>query len=588
LPRGRLKPDPLHREVHGNAKRDWADVDAPATYLHAEKENKAAPFRQFKSFAKSSLLWQSVIAVMKSLFACLSVLVVALSSEWRCRAAESSASPAEVWARLHFAGFEQLNISSNATTLKEVWTLPATAELRREALEKLARALAELFVPRADNLNPDGPRLILPLLDDLLRTESYVELKGQSNQPAVWTWALRLDEERIRLWQTNCSQLISGWNLKKGPGTNQISLASLNSWLVVALSPGHGGASPNWVTNTSTFQNIRANGRPGAAAADWLNAQLDLPKLAPSLRLSNSTNLPRVEISLSAKGSALRSQARFFYPERMNWRSEKWQIPTNTIRDPQNSLISFTAVQGFGPWLNRQPPFHELEVRPPNQFYAWGQAYLPFQIQAAFPVNDATNWLDRISSRWLPRFNTNLAQHAAGKIFSLTNRAEILWRGLPMIFPFLQPAPEPGHDYLWGGIFPLDLATNPPPAELLQQLTSRTNLLFYDWEITQGRIAQLRPLAELLSQVATIPIINTNSAGALLLYAIEPKLGNTITEIYVTSPRELALVRNSHIGLNGLELVTLAYWLHSPDFPKIDHRITFRPVRRTAGERKSP
>jgi hypothetical protein len=520
---------------------------------------------------------------MKSFIGYLGLMALSLHWAGPCHGDEALTKTTEVLARLHFAGVEQLKDSTNAATLKEVWSLPATIGLRDQSLEKLARALAKSFVAAADDAETDPARLIRPLLDDVLRSESYIEVRGGTNQSLAWTLALRLDKDRVGLWQTNGSRLLTGWNSKKDRGTNQLSFATLNSWLVAAYSPGAGGSS-NPAMADSMFEQIRTNGRPAAAIVDhWIKADMDLSKLAIALRLPPSENWPRVEISLSGKANNLRSNARLVFPSAINWQIENWQIPTNTIRDPHNSLISFTAVQGFSPWLNRQPLWRELELQPlPNQFFAWGQTHLPFQIQVAFQVTDATNWLDRISTRWLHHWNTNLAHHAVGKVYFLTNRAELLWRGLPVLFPYLQPAPEPGRHFLWGGIFPVDQATNPPPAELLRQLTSRTNLLYYDWEITQGRLAQLRPLVELLSQVTTVPIIATNSASAQWLESIESRLGNSITEISAPSPRELNVVRNSHIGLNGLELVTLAYWLDSLEFPKLDYRIAFRPVKRSA------
>jgi hypothetical protein len=69
--------------------------------------------------------------------------------------------------------------------------------------------------------------------------------------------------------------------------------------------------------------------------------------------------------------------------------------------------------------------------------------------------------------------------------------------------------------------------------------------------------------------------------------AAAPKLGNTITEISLVSPQELALVRSSHIGFNALELVTLANWIESPTFPKVDFSVGFRPLpqmRQTPGQ----
>jgi hypothetical protein len=49
--------------------------------------------------------------------------------------------------------------------------------------------------------------------------------------------------------------------------------------------------------------------------------------------------------------------------------------------------------------------------------------------------------------------------------------------------------------------------------------------------------------------------------GHTWLKAVSPMLGNTVTEITVTSPKQLTLVRKSHIGFNALELVLLTRWL---------------------------
>ena len=56
------------------------------------------------------------------------------------------------------------------------------------------------------------------------------------------------------------------------------------------------------------------------------------------------------------------------------------------------------------------------------------------------------------------------------------------------------------------------------------------------------------------------PFQNTNSLAEKWLGEIEPSLGNTTTEISVTSPQELTLVRKSHLGLTGVELIALAHW----------------------------
>jgi hypothetical protein len=202
------------------------------------------------------------------------------------------------------------------------------------------------------------------------------------------------------------------------------------------------------------------------------------------------------------------------------------------------------------------------------------------QVLAALHVRDSTNALRNLVAQWVPRLNSNLVEVGVGDIVVATNRVQMVWDGLPFpIKPFLRPAPEPADDFVVAGVFPIDQGTNPPPSGLLSQLTSRTNLLYYDWEITQGRISQLRTLVQMMSLFTTIPQTDTNYLSARWLDVLEPKLGNTITEVSVASPTELNVVRNSHIGFNGVELLTLAYWLEGTNFPRMNYRITLPPPK---------
>jgi hypothetical protein len=44
-------------------------------------------------------------------------------------------------------------------------------------------------------------------------------------------------------------------------------------------------------------------------------------------------------------------------------------------------------------------------------------------------------------------------------------------------------------------------------------------------------------------------------------------VGNCGTEITLTAPNELTLVRNGPVGLTGFEMNLLAQWLDAPGFP---------------------
>ena len=151
---------------------------------------------------------------------------------------------------------------------------------------------------------------------------------------------------------------------------------------------------------------------------------------------------------------------------------------------------------------------------------------------------------------------------------------------MPYAAPFLKPAAFKGRELVLGGLFPPSPLTNPPPAELLSQLTSQPKLVYYDWEITQTRLTSWRVLAQLFAMIAGKSQFTTNTAGLPWMIAVEPKLGNTATEITADSPAEWSLVRKSHIGFTGVELVALARWLESTNFPKLSFELPpERPVQ---------
>ncbi|MBM3831930.1 MAG: hypothetical protein FJ403_01395 [Verrucomicrobia bacterium] len=499
---------------------------------------------------------------------------------------EAQSQPTEVLARLHFGGFDQLGATTNAATLWDVWKLPVTAELRDQALDKLSVRLAQSFShdTNAPAAMPNVPALIRPMLDDLLRSESFFELRGRSIQPFEWALAVHLDKEREPLWRTNWSQLSSLWNPKSTALTNRVSFTALNAWFLLGSLPESEHGFP---TNAAIYQQIRTHSRPISLAQDyWLKAEINLPRLLGRAPFDPSLPLPSLDLTLKGRGPTVRAQGRLTFSETMSWSLEKWRIPTNTISDPANSLIAFSAIQGFGPWLSRHKLTAELGLKsPPNQAYFWAHdpSRLPNQILAALPVPNVTNTLQNFISEWVPRLNTNLLEDGYGRIEYVTNELQVSWGWLPpVIRPYIRPAPEPGGDHLEAGVFPLVTMTNtPPPAALLDQLSSRTNLLFYDWEITQHRLEQFSNLMPFLSLFLTVPERDATSISSRWLAAVAPKLGNTITEIAATSPKELSLVRNSHIGFTGAELMTLAYWLDSTNFPAANFRLGFKPIPRS-------
>jgi hypothetical protein len=111
--------------------------------------------------------------------------------------------------------------------------------------------------------------------------------------------------------------------------------------------------------------------------------------------------------------------------------------------------------------------------------------------------------------------------------------------------------------------------------------------VYYDWEITEGRLQQCRALRQIyyLGRDGGLP--GTNSPAQKWLGAIRPKLGNCATEIDLTAQNELTLLRNSPIGFTACELTYLAQWLEAPGFP-LDAHIEAPPMLPVQGKAPPP
>lgn len=505
---------------------------------------------------------------------------------------EQAARTSDAAVRVHFAGFDQIQAATNAPALAEIWKLPETSQLRTHVLQRLAAGLAKSFRSRTDQAGAAPLALLSPLLHEALQRESYLEVRPLGNQSFAWTLAIQLDPARISVWQTHCAQLIAAWHCVTSSGTNHLAFASANSWFVLQGISGAASDESKRAEASPVFRQISAKRRPIDPPKNYfLKADLNLTRLPAELPFFTAPNQPAVELTVSGKGSGLKTEGRLLFPQPVRWQLEKWQIPTRTIRDPDGTLVSFTAAQGIAAWLSRQQVVRDLEVAPfPNQLFAWSDSHAPFQIMTAARVKNATNVLAKFVTEMMPKLNVSLDELGVGALESQTNRLAVFWRGLaPVLVPYVRLAPEPGQDFLEAGIFPVEQTSkNPPPPELLEQLTSRPNLLYYDWEITQERLAQLRAVAPHVATFLDIPTLEAGLASSRWFDAIQPKLVNTVTEVTVQSPRELRLARSSEIGFNGLELVALAHWLESANFPKLNLQLALRPPARPRKQAANP
>ena len=162
--------------------------------------------------------------------------------------------------------------------------------------------------------------------------------------------------------------------------------------------------------------------------------------------------------------------------------------------------------------------------------------------------------------------NPRLKERHLGHV-DYTNQSQVLWTGLPLLAPYLKLYAEPAGEFVKMGLFPSPMRKVPPPIELLNELTTRTNLVYYDWEITQDRLPQVRSLSEFAFVISGSVPAGSEAPTQKWLDAVAPKLGNCGTAVTMTSPKELTIVRNSPIGFTAFELILIKRWIDSTEFP---------------------
>ena len=475
--------------------------------------------------------------------------------------------------RYHYAGRANLPAGTNASEFKKIDALPATAEFRSHVAAKLAGSAVEIWKNDLPAGVSDHGALLKPLLEDFFVAEAYVEVRGAPGK-AETALAIQLNDERARLWESNLRQLMGawklgtpkdvtietakGWEVKRSQAPNTFQFARTGKWVLIGLGQDRLTILP------PLLQAAAKSGRPLPLLTNTLlELSADLPALRPWLGVFARYPLPPIVATMSPKGEYVRTEVRFQYSGKVPWTYEPFKFPTNLISEP---LTSFTLAQGIAPLVKSFRGFDQLSLQPvPNQLCAWGVRQDQCRLFFAVPVPNATNALRKLAPT-LPLFVRSYFTNMQGDFLYISNRAELVWGNLPFIAPHIQPEKDGKSEYLYGGIFPRARSHTPVTDTLFAQVRGRTNLVYYDWEITQDRLSHGRQLYQLAALVDW-RTTGTNSVSRQWLDKIGSLLGNTITEVTQTGPQELFLARKSHLGFTGFELATLGEWFDSPQFP---------------------
>ncbi len=478
---------------------------------------------------------------------------------------------------IYWAGTKSLAGKPDTAGLFSLLSLNESQALKKATLDKLVRRLpAEMGLSRSNEIRTASELLRKPL-DELLTTPFLLRCANHNE----WTLAVRQQsvagaqlESALRLLTDRIGRRIAGhgktWAFLCNESGRVCRVSRTNGWHVFQL--GHKDSllfdpeqSRRQLTRGATNPVLLSvNFKPGTSSAD---------------SKSVSSGLPAINLKITTQAGRLRTEGRAQFAGMEELKLDSFQIPTNSLRDP---LISITAARGFRDLLgalSALKPWRFKEL--PNQFFMWARGDIPFQTLITAPIPQATKVIDQLTPRALHVLSSNLTSLGMGYLLHMTNRHELVWRGFPILVPFLAPGAEPGDGWIlagtMSGIVPKGENRTLPPQELFDLITNRTGLVLYDWEITQKRLQHLRGTSQLILMASPLDYTLGGGFAHQWLTAIEGKLGNTATEIIQTSPGEFKLVRNSHLGLSALELIFLGYWLDNPDFPALNYPKPSRP-----------
>jgi hypothetical protein len=282
--------------------------------------------------------------------------------------------------------------------------------------------------------------------------------------------------------------------------------------------------------------------------------------------LLKPAGLPEIRLQVSGHNGILHSEGKLIFPQPLGLTLEKWRVPVDLIRPP---FISFTAVRGIAPWLEKQNWARPYDISPvPNQLFIWALPQMPLQTFAAVPVPDAKKALLEFEQKMSA--DTNWQSRIMMPVTVVATNDRISWQGIPFVSPTLSATHEPSGDFLFASIFPNGPRTKQPlPPELLAKL-DRTNLVYFDWENTGERLNRLPQLTQLALMETRHKQFPAQSAAGKWLSRIGPALGVAVTEVTETAPDALSFKRSAPAGLTAIELTALANWLEATNFPGCD------------------
>lgn len=442
-----------------------------------------------------------------------------------------------------FAGLKAVRENKDLVTWRTVTALPEFGGFNSNLVQRVAMSLAKTLAEGGNETNI--ARSLKPIAEDLVAYPTVYELDEQGGS-ATWALAIQIPAERHGLWKA--------------------------SWDAISKNPKAAGAKlgreGNWTTlgNGNIKAVLEKAKQPTGEILEMNGDALLLKKFFPNLQPT------KTELKVTTRGRGLRTEGKAEFAQDLPFKLTPWEIPTNTIREP---LVGFTAIQGLHDHLAQRPIFKKHPA--PNQVFIWSEGPNYFSAYAAAKVDNPKTFIQDIALGLNP---PELSKKILGNFEFDTNSYGLYLTGLPIAVPFIRPAHSNDVNFVYAGLMAMSRwSSNAMPAELTHEVVSRTNLVYYDWELGHARIAQIRPLSQLFEMATRKPVANFTDPANKWLTAAEKNFGNTITEISQTGPRELSLVRSSDSGLSAIELFSFVQWVAGSPVA---------PARRPAGALPTP
>ncbi|MFZ0828114.1 MAG: hypothetical protein WAO02_11885 [Verrucomicrobiia bacterium] len=502
--------------------------------------------------------------------------------------ANSSAPSPDTTVRVHWLGKRGMELKMGSYYLMRIWRLQVSDDLQTRTLSQLASAPARLLAipPQKAEL---ANALLSASLKDVVQNECYLEVRQPANQPiADLAFAIHLDAGRVASWETNLANITGlltgafpspstngfrGWSLNCTNPPTLLQFLRVNDWAVFGAGLGSNALFREIADRVGHYDDPFA----AQASTNWLEADVNLARLPGSLAQAwqLSGNLPEISLTIAGDGANVLTQGKLVFPGPLPIECEPWTPPANLFPEP---LDSFTAVRGFKPWLSSLKLWSDVPGgTPPGQVYFWALPGVAAQAFFAAPLPDASNQVTRLAEYLLEQTNPWLATNGYVKFERLPDSNGVSWGNMPTIRPFFKFVNAAPGSVIFGGLLPntipgtnlqANLYQRHSPSRLLDQLSARTNLVYFDWELTATRIdpcLYLGQVSRVVSRHAQLPL---DSTSLKWLRAVAPGLGESTTMIAWTEPNQLTFFRQSTVGFTGAELQLLADWLESPQFPR--------------------